>query len=429
MRRDVLTRYREWWNDYGDIVHVKLGPRPGYVLFHPEYVHRVLVANQKNYIKGPGYDGFRMIAGQGLVTSDGELWRRQRRVMQPPFTATAVGRYAPMMVEAVEQMLERWQVAAEAKRPLVLDEEMQRLTMSVISRAMFSTDLEETLTDVGSAFQEAFAFIFAHSMTQASLPFASLLPSNRRFRRNLEVIDAFIAHRIEIAEQQDGQRDLLSILLHAVDPETGQAMARTQLRDEVVTLFFAGFETTARSLTWGWYLLGRHPQIRSKVEAESDEVLTSPHPAFEDVGRLSYTRMVIDETLRLYPPTALLGREAVAEDEIGGYPIPAGAMVIPVPFIVHRHPRYWPNAEVFDPERFAPEAEAGRAKQAYIPFSSGPRVCLGNSFALLEMTLAISMAAARFRLEPTSPEAIPEEFAGTTRPTRPIVMHVRRRAD
>jgi cytochrome P450 len=429
MRKDVLTRYREWWTEYGDIVYVKLGPRPGYVLFHPDHVHHVLVANQRNYVKGPGYDGFRMLAGQGLVTSDGELWRRQRRLMQPPFTATASGRFAPMMAEAVETMLEAWQVAAERELPLTMDEEMRHLTMSVIARALFSIDLDKELKDIGQAFQNAFAFIFAHSMSQASLPFSSLLPLNRRFRRELAVIDDFIGRRIEVGEHGGTSDNLLSILLSAKDPDSGQSMSRAQLRDEIVTLFFAGFETTARSLTWLWYLLGRHPQARSRLEAEVDQVIGTRRPSFEDVDRLTYTQMVIDETLRLYPPTALLGREAVAEDEIGGYSIPAGAMVIPVPFIVHRHPRYWPNPDEFNPERFAPEAVAQRPKPAYIPFSSGPRVCLGNSFALLEMSLAVGMAVARFRLEPVSPEPIPEEFAGTTRPTRPVVMRVLPRPD
>ena len=204
-------------------------------------------------------------------------------------------------------------------------------------------------------------------------------------------------------------------------------MSEKQLRDEVVTLFFAGFETTARSLTWGWYLLAKHPEAMSKLEAEVDRVIENRLPQIDDLYNLHFTRMVVDETLRLYPPTALLARQNVEEDEIGGYHIPPQSMIILVPYMVHRYPKIWPDPERFDPERFSEQAAQERPKSAYIPFAAGPRVCLGNSFALMEMVYAFSMAAARYRVEMASDEDIPYEFAGTIRPTKQLLVRVHKR--
>jgi cytochrome P450 len=219
----------------------------------------------------------------------------------------------------------------------------------------------------------------------------------------------------------------LAMLLRARDEETGQSLSETDLRDEVVTLFFAGFETTARSLTWGWYLLAKHPDVQNRLAAEADRVLQGRAPTIDDLFQLNYTRQVVDEVLRLYPPTALLARQNVEADEIGGYVIPPGSMVILVPYLVHREPQLWPDPERFDPDRFARAAAEARPKQAYIPFAAGPRVCLGNNFALLEMVYAMSMAAGRYRLEMAVDEEIPFELVGTMRPTKPLLVKVRRR--
>ena len=199
-------------------------------------------------------------------------------------------------------------------------------------------------------------------------------------------------------------------------------MSREQVRDEVVTLFLAGFETTARSLTWGWYLLARHPHVMEKMVEEVDRVLGRRLPTVEDLHKLTYTRRVVDEVLRLYPPTALLGRETVQDDVIGGYRIPAGAIVMLIPFMTHRHPDVWADPERFDPERFLPDAAYLRPKSAYIPFISGPRVCLGNNFALMEMTLAFAMTAARYHLVQNSVEEIGFAFRGSTCPTAPLML-------
>jgi cytochrome P450 len=420
MGGDVLQNYLGLRQTYGDVVYMKLGPLNGYVLFNPEHVHHVLVKNQKNYVKGMGYDGLRLMLGQGLVTSDGETWMQDRRLMGPFFTPTAITRYTAMMVEVIQAMLERWQAAARSGQPLQVDEEMMRLTMSVIGRAMFSIDLGEEMEEVGQALREAFGFIPSRTAAGGLIPLSFPLPSHRRFHRNMAVIEAFITARIAAGRKQAGD-NILSVLLKAQDGETGYKLSEQQLRDEVTTLFFAGFETTARSLTWGWYLLGQNPPALARLGAEARQEITDP--AAPDLSKLKYSRMVVDETLRLYPPTALLARQNVAEDNIGGYTIPAGSMVILVPYVVHRYPGVWDNPEVFDPERFGEQA-AARPKPAYIPFASGPRVCLGNSFALLEMVLTFSMVAARFRLTPTETAPIGARFAGTIRPNRSLWMKV-----
>ena len=419
---DVLGRYLDLWRTYGDIVYLKLGPLNGYVLYNPDYVHHVLVKNQKNYIKGIGYDSFRLLVGQGLVTSDGELWRQQRRLMQPPFTPTAVTQFADMMATVTQQMLDRWQPYATSGETMVMDAEMLRLTMSVIGQAMFSIDLGEELVEVGAAFQEAFGFI--PTRANSVVPLALPLPAHRRFQRNLEVINAFVAERIADGRRNPDQNNLLSILLRARDEDTGQQMDEAQLRDEIVTLFFAGFETTARSLTWAWSLIARHPDVMARLQVEADQVLGGRLPTIPDLYELHYTRQVVDETLRLYPPTALLARQNSAGDEIGGYFIPAGSMIILVPYMVHRYPGIWTDPETFDPERFTPAAVDARPKSAYIPFASGPRVCLGNNFAMLEMVYALAMAAARYTVTAADNAPIPHEFGGTIRPARPLVVKV-----
>jgi cytochrome P450 len=417
---DVLGKQLALRQTYGDIVYLKLGPLPAYMLFNADDVHQVLVKNQKNYVKGSGYDGLRLMLGQGLVTSDGETWLQDRRLMGPFFTPTAVARYTQMMVAVIEAMLARWQGAAARGEPLEMDEEMMRLTMSVIGRAMFSIDLAEEMAEVGLALREAFAFIPSRASAGGMLPMSLPLPAHRRFQRNMRVIDDFIAARIAAGRAQAGD-DLLSVLLKAQDGETGYRLSERQLRDEVATLFFAGFETTARSLTWGWYLLGRHPQAAECLAEEARRELgagQAPDPA-----KLRYSRMVVDETLRLYPPTAMLARQNVAEDTIGGYTIPAGSMIVLAPYAVHRSPDLWPDPEAFLPERFG-EAAAARPKPAYIPFASGPRVCIGNSFALLEMVLTFGMAATRFRLTPLDPGEIGAQFSGSIRPARPLWVKV-----
>jgi cytochrome P450 len=436
--KNILFHFIDLWQEYGDVAHVKLGSQHIYVVVDPEHVHHVLVKNAANYIKGNGYTGFRLLVGQGLVTSDGDLWRQQRRLMQPSFTPKSIVQFFEMMVETTERMLERWEnpsptlpASAEGSMQggsLPMDAEMMRLTMSIISKAIFGVDLGEEAAEVGDAFHEAFAFVTARTMSAVALPLSVPLPAHRRFKRSLQIIDSFVERQIASGRRKQSSDTLLSILLQARDEESGQGMSEQQLRDEVVTLFLAGFETTARSLTWGWYLLSRHPEIQEQLIAEVDTVLGGRRPTVDDLFRLTYTRMVVDETLRLYPPTALLGRQIVADDQIGDYRVQAGAIVMLVPYLTHRHPDVWSDPERFDPERFRPELAASRPKAAYIPFISGPRICLGNNFALMEMVLAFAMAAQRYRLQSTTEAGIGVAFRGSACPTAPLYLNLHPRS-
>ncbi len=422
-----MQRQMELWRTYGDIVHLKVGPMHIYTLYSPEYVNHVLVKNQKNYIKGIGYDGFRLLVGQGLVTSDGDLWRHQRRLMQPSFTPAAITQFSTMMVDLTHRMLVRWDAFAEQGTPLVMDAEMLRLTMSIIGQAMFGIDLGEELTEVGHALESVFGFIPGRTANPLAPPLSLPLPAHRQFRSDMQIIEAFIAERIADGHRNPDQNTLLALLLQARDEETGQPMSDKQLRDEVVTLFFAGFETTARSLTWGWYLLAKHPEVQERLADEAQQVLGGRHPQVSDLFALTYTRQVIDEVLRIYPPTALLARQNINADEIGGYPIPPKSMIVLAPYCVHRYPGIWSDPERFDPDRFSAEAAAERPKAAYIPFAAGPRVCLGNNFALQEMAYAFAMAAARFRVEIVGEREIPFEVVGTIRPLKPLRVRLHKR--
>lgn len=480
--KNILFHFIDLWHEYGDVAHVKLGSQHIYVVVEPEHVHHVLVKNPNNYIKGKGYTGFRLLVGQGLVTSDGDLWRNQRRLMQPSFTPKSIVQFFDMMVETTARMLEQWNPSpillasgegvqnpspalpagregadgrngqfspcgrgelergstnpspalpasagnSEQEGSLHIDAEMMRLTMSIISKAIFGVDLGVEAAEVGEAFHDAFAFVTARTMSAVALPLSLPLPAHRRFQRSLQIIDDFVGRQIASGRSQSGDT-LLSILLQARDEETGQRMSERQLRDEVVTLFLAGFETTARSLTWGWYLLSRNPDVQERLIAEVDAVLGRRRPTVEDLYHLPYTRRVVDETLRLYPPTALLGRQIVADDVIGNVRVGAGGIVMLVPYLTHRLPTIWPDPECFDPERFRPEMWAARPKSAYIPFISGPRICLGNNFALMEMVLAFALTAQRYRLSATTTDEIGVAFHGSACPTAPLHLSLKPR--
>jgi cytochrome P450 len=427
---DVLGRYDQMWHKYGDIAYAQLGPLHTYFLFDPDDVHHVLVRNQKNYKKGIAYEGFRMLVGNGLVTSEGSFWRQQRRLMQPAFTPSAVNQYIQMMTEVTEQMLNRWEGFAITGEPVHMDAEMMRLTTSIIGRALFNIDLSENLAEVGYAFQEAFAFVPGRTMNPFNLPMAVPLPSHRRWFKNLALIDEFVAERTAEKRQNgiDPQDDsLLAQLLKAQDEETGHQMTDEQLRDEIVTLFFAGFETTARSLTWLWYRLARHQEIARKLEEEVDRVLNGRIPTADDLYQLTYSRMIVDEVLRLYPPVPIMPRQPIEDDEIGGYHIPADSLLLLVSYVVHRYPSIWDDPGCFKPERFSADLSKERPKSAYIPFANGQRICIGNNFALLEMVIACAMMASRFHLEPVTDEEVPAHFSGTTKPGRPVHLYIRQR--
>lgn len=423
-QKEILRFAEELQTAHGDLAQFKVGPFSLVFVCNPDHLYHIFVKNAANYIKGPRYDLLRLLLGNGLVTSEGALWRQQRRLIQPTFTPKAVLHFQEMMVQVTQKMVERWQPCVG--HTIHVDEEMMRLTMAVIGEAMFSIDLNEQAIEVGQAFGTAFQHIGEATARAFVPPLYLPTPGNVRFKRALHTIHTFIDERIAYGRAHPADNNILTMLLQARDEETNVAMDEQQLRDEVITLFFAGFETTARTLTWAFYLLAQNQPAREKLQAELDAVLSGRQPTVADLYRLPYTRMVADETLRLYPPTGFVARQAKADDRLGDYHLPAGAILMISPHVTHRLPALWPEPEQFIPERFAQDKLSDLHKCAYVPFITGPRVCIGNNFALLEIVIALAMLCQVYELEMPQ-RAIKSAFIGTTRPTEEIHMILRRR--
>jgi cytochrome P450 len=420
-QKGVLDFYWDIWQEYGDVARVQMGPITIHQFIRPEHVQHVLIKNKDNYIKGLSHDKLRVPLGQGILTAEGELWRRQRRLMSPRYTPKGVDQFADIMIDATHQMLERWQALPEGQ-VLPINVEMMRLTMSVISRSMFTIDIGEDFAEAGQALAFILEFAAKRTMTLIDPPLWLPTPMNRKLKKALETLDGFLYGIIGQRRQQPPGDDLLSILMHVRDEETGEVMSDEQLRDEVLITFFAGHETTAQLLTWTWYLLAEHPDVDKRYYDELAEVLGGRTSTPEKVPALTYTRMIIDETLRLYSPVAMMARDAVQADEIDGYSIPAGSMVTLTPYITHRHPEFWDRPQAFYPEHFAPERVDARPRHAYFPFGAGPRICLGKHFALLEAALVLGEVGQRYRPRLVPGQEIGPRWSGTLRPDRDVLM-------
>ena len=420
-RRGVLWFYVDNWRQYGDVARFRVGPLTLYHFVRPEHVHHILVKNTANYIKGFSHDKLRIPLGMGVFTSEGELWRRQRRLMAPTYTPNAVTRFAALMLDETQRMLARWETQA-TDQPLAINQEMMRLTMSIISRSMFNLDIGAEFAEVGQALTFILDFTNQRSVTLVDPPLFLPTPLNRRLKRALKTLDGFLYGLIAQRRLQVPGDDLLSVLMHARDEETGQPMSDQQLRDEVLITFFAGHETTAQLLTWTWILLAQHPLVETRLHDELDRVLAGRSPSLDDLPNLNYTRMILDEALRLDSPVSMVARDAVADDLVDGYPVPAGATVTILPYITHRHPDYWEKPEEFYPEHFTPERVDARPRYAYYPFGAGPRICLGKHFALLEATIALAQVASHYGLRLVAGHEIKPTWSGTLRPDRDVMM-------
>ncbi|HLL82298.1 MAG TPA: cytochrome P450 [Longimicrobium sp.] len=411
-RRGQVGFFHDCWREYGDLFQFRIGPARAHVVAHPDNLRKVLATNRQNYEKGLGYKKTRDLLGLGLLTSEGELWQRQRRLMQPPFTQKSVATFGAQMVGAVEAMLRRWRPFAEKGEPFDVHREMLRLAITIIGQAMLGlrTEGEGPEGELVEAYSEACEVINARLASFLDVPLVIPTPANRRLKRAVRVIDRLVYALVEERRREGPRPDLLSRMLEARDEDTGEAMSPRQLRDEIITLFFAGHETSAVTLTWTWFLLSQHPAVEEALHAELATVLGGRAPTSEELPRLVYTRMVIEESMRLYPPVWTFPRAAVGEDELSGHRIPAGALVFPAQYLTHRHPAFWTDPESFQPERFAPGRAEQRPPFAYLPFGGGPRTCIGIHFAMMETVLALATVAQRYRLrlvpghpvEPTS---------------------------
>ncbi len=357
--------------------------------------------NHTNYIKGPFFDPIRAIAGNGLFTADGELWLRQRRLIQPAFHRQRIASFGQVMTDQAERMLARWDAAVTAApdRPLDVSAAMVRLTMAVVSAAMFGAAVDDAADAISAAIQVGLDDIQYRFDRPFYPPLGWPLPHNRRVQAAIRTLDQTVFQMIERRRSSGEERDdLLGMLMAARDEGASHGMDDRQLRDEVITIFVAGHETTARLLTWVFYLLDQHHDVAARLRAELATVLGGRTPTMADLPNLVYTRQVIDETLRLYPPVWVTNRQALAEDAALGYRIPAGALVSISPYAAHRHPAFWSDPERFDPERFNSEQATGRHRFAYLPFGGGPRQCIGNTFALTEAVLILATVAQRYQL-------------------------------
>ncbi|MDQ3262983.1 MAG: cytochrome P450 [Myxococcota bacterium] len=380
-------------------------------LSHPDALKHVLVDKAANYRKGVSFDALRPLLGNGLLTAEGELWMRNRRLAQPAFHRERLAKLVDMMVDATDRVLTRWDPAAATGAALDVAPDMMGLTMSVVARALFSADVTGDAAEVGAAL--TCALEETNRRLLSFNPIERFLPTqrNRDFARAMESMNA-VVNRI-IGERRAGQGpadDLLGMLMAAKDQDTGESMSDAQLRDEAMTLFLAGHETTAVALCWMWYLLSKHPEIQRRVRAEVAEVLGNRVPTSADLPRLKYLSRCWDETLRLYPPVWVTGRETLAEDEIMGFRVPARTVVsIPI-YTLHHNPRFWDQPEVFDPDRFTPERSQGRPRHAYLPFGGGQRLCIGNNFAIMEAQVIAARVLQRFEL------AVPEGYTAHPEP-------------
>ncbi len=407
LRRDPLGAMTEWARRHGDVVGLRLAIAEGFLVSHPDDIEHVLVTANRSFVKPWLLRQAGEMLGDGLLTSDGELWLLQRRLMSPAFHRERSASYGGAMVELTERMLEGWR-GGEA---LDLHEEMMRLTLAIVARTLFGSSVDDVAEDVGWALEialERFVDRIGPMRLLDRLP----LPRNRRFISARDRLDAIIFRMIDERRAATGAgigSDLLATLIDATD-EHGGRMSDRQLRDEAITLFLAGHETTAIALSWTWMLLALNPDAEGKLFDELDDVLRGAPPTVDDLPRLRYTAAVIRESMRLYPPAWRIGREAVQECEIGGYPVPVGSQVIMSQWVVHRDPRFFAEPERFLPERWESDRAASIPKFAYFPFGGGARRCIGDTFAVMEATLVLATVARRFRLalaQPTPIEIFP----------------------
>jgi cytochrome P450 len=422
-RKGLIQLLVDTWQEYGDVVRIPMGPLVQHLIVRPEHIRYVLVANRDNYWKGQGLQKLKLALGNGLFTNEGDHWRRQRQMLSSPFTPQAIPRFLQAMKAATSDLLARWEDQAGEHEPLEMNTQMMHLAMSVISRAMFGVDIDRDALAAGNAFTYVLEFMSERSVSLIDIPLFVPTRANRLYRQSMATLEGYLGGVIRERRRHLGDRDdLLAMLLAARDPETGEPMSDQQLFDEVVTLFFAGHETTAQALTWSWYLLAQHPDAEAQLHEEVDRVLDGRAVTGDDVPRLEYTRMVVEEAMRLYPPVWVFVRDAYADDVIGGYHIPAGSMIVLSQYITHRHPDFWEDPDRFDPERFRPGTAKDRPRYAYFPFGGGPRICLGMHFALLEAVVAVAMIAQRYHLRLVPGQRIEPKMVGTLRPGAPVMM-------
>jgi cytochrome P450 len=423
--RDPLKLLSEGARAHGNVVRFRFGAHQYLLVSGLPEIQHVLVKNQKNYIKSRSYQGVRLVLGDGLLTSEGESWRRQRRMTQPAFHVQRLRGFASVMARLTSDHLARWPARPDGSRTLDMHDEMMRLTFRIVGQTLCSSDVEGDAQTIGEALTVAVRYANDYVEQLVRLPPWLPLPKNFRFKRAMKTLDGLVYRLIEEHRASDDREaDLLGMLISATDEGDGQGLTTRQLRDEVMTLVLAGFETTANALTWTLYLLSRHPDVARRVEEEANRVLAGRSPTFEDLPALEYTERVLQESMRLYPPAWCFEREAVEDDEFGGYKVPAGTTIAVCPYALHRNRAYWEEPEKFDPDRFLPERSNSRSRFAYLPFGDGPRICIGKGFAMMEAKIVLAMIAASFRFELAGDNPVELDPGITLRPLHGMPMKI-----
>jgi len=421
IRRDMLAYFTRCSQECGDVALMRFGPRKVYLLSHPDHIEQVLVARNRAYSKHYAFKLLRPLLGEGLLTAEGDHWLRQRRLIQPAFAPEALARYAPVMVQFARQLLDGWTDGEQRD----IHREMTELTLRIAAKTLMDIDLGEQLWQVGDGTDAMMDDFRRRFQSVATLPTWLPTPNNLRRRRGLtqlnDVIEGIIAAR---RKSNEDCGDLLSMLMRARDEDDGRGMTDKQLRDEVMTLLLAGHETTANALSWTWYLLAQHPRAETKLFAELQNVLSGRPPEYGDLPRLKYTAQIVKESMRLYPPAYTIGREAIEDTRIGEYDVPQGTTVFASQWVVHRDSRWYDEPEKFSPERWTDEFERTRPKYAYFPFGGGPRVCIGNTFAMIEATLLVAAIAQQYQFRLASREPAIPWAAVTLRPRDGIPVHL-----
>jgi cytochrome P450 len=416
----------------GAVVPLKIGLQRGHLVSDPAIIRHVLLDNIGNYDKHtPAFDAVRVVLGNGLLTSGGAFWKRQRRIAQPAFHGESVKRFGPIISRMAAECAADWEAAARRGDTVDACNDMMKVTLRAVAETLFGDDLAASADEINRVFPTILAGLAARVSSPVRPPLWLPTANNRRLRPALDTLDAIVKRLIASRRQRlagggsdDGHRDLLTILMAARDAETGESMSDVQLRDEVMTMMIAGHETTANALSWLWVLLDRHPEETERLRAELVTATGGRPPTVDDVGRLPRLKAVIQETLRLYPPVWMFDRRALGADDLAGTRVAKGDLVIFCPYALHRLPQLWSDPEAFRPERFEPGREEQKNKFAYLPFSAGPRICLGASFAMIESQIIVGTILSRLRPRLADADPVLPQPRVTLRTSRPVVLRL-----
>jgi cytochrome P450 len=382
----------------GDVVRLGL-PGETYLITHPRHVKHVLQDNHQNYCKGWVFDRIRPYWGESLLTAEGDTWRQQRRRVQPSFKREHTADFAPIVTARTTEMLARWETIAAARQELSIYSEMTELALVIIGDVLFGVDLWSDAAAMARSAQSALAVLKKRVAALAPLPLWMPTSDNRRFNGAMRMLNDRIAQIVE-RKRASGEhgRSFLAMLMAARDSETGAGMTDRQLHEEILGMLQQGHDTVGESLAWTWYLLSLHPEIERRLHQEIVEAIGDRIPVIADIPRLPFATRLLQESLRLYPPVWVIPRDAIGDDEIGGYRVPAGSTILLCPYITHRHAAFWENPEAFDPDRFLPARSVDRPRHAYFPFGGGPRLCMGVDMAMMEMLLIMVMVVQKHRV-------------------------------